>query len=646
VYSKFKYLNINQLIMKYFYTIIFLFGLSVFESKAQNPQEFFLDDWQPKTAVSPEYVNTPQPTEPATVTVTIDLKDTISKVSKYVYGNNAIPWAGKLNTKASLIEDINKLSPNVLRWPGGNLSNEHFWDAKPGKGPTDIPPTMKINDLNAGMTTASWVLNLNDYYDFLEKTNSTGCICVNYSYARYGTGPDPVTTAAHYAANWVRYDKGRTKLWEIGNENHGSWEAGYQIDTSLNQDGQPKIITGELYGQHCRVFIDSMKSAAAEIDSEIKIGVGLVENYVSWDEVMRNWNSGVLPQVAGKADFLIVHSYYTPYNENSSVATILNSASKTKDYKNYVLADLKKYTDLENLPVALTEWNIFATGSKQAVSYINGIHATLVLGELIKNQYGQAMRWDLVNGWSDGNDHGLFAASDEPGVPYYSPHAPFYYMYYFQKYFGDVMVKSTVSGNSSILTYASSFSSGESGVVVVNKGTAKQIVELDMKNYPEAKSFYRYVLTGGSDNGDFSRKVSVNGETTTLEGGGPKNYETLSAYGKSIDGKAKFEAPPLSVTYVLVSGDSIPVLTAINDVQTPYFKMYPNPTWGEITIQSPGFDYNKLTILNLTGKRVFEQILTQAARESESYNFNLNPGVYILTLSNGSQQISRKLVVK
>ncbi len=281
---------------------------------------------------------------------------------------------------------------------------------------------------------------MNNYYDLLNKTNSTGCICVNYSYARYGTGPDPVANAAHYAANWVRYDKGRTKFWEIGNENMGNREAGYEIDTSLNQDGQPKIISGDLYGKHARVFIDSMKSAAAEIGSEIKIGVCVMEGLVTYNSVMNKWNSGVMPQVADKAEFLVVHSYYTPYNQNSNVATILNSAANTKNHKDYALKDLKTYGKKDNLPVALTEWNIFAVGSKQAVSYVNGMHATLVLGELIKNKYGQAMRWDLANGWNKGDDHGLFARNDEPGVTAGTPHAPFYYMYYFQKYFGDVMV--------------------------------------------------------------------------------------------------------------------------------------------------------------------------------------------------------------
>lgn len=620
--------------------------IAVLSLNAQNPQEFFLNDWQPKSAVSPDFVNTPQPASAATVTITVNMKDTVTKVSKYIYGNNAINWAGKMNNDAAIVKSITNLNPHVLRWPGGNLSNEHFWNAVQGKGPTDIPPTLKVNELNAGMNTSNWAMTLDNYYDLLKKTNSTGCICVNYSYARYGTGPNPVANAAHYAANWVRYDKGRTKLWEIGNENMGNWEAGYEIDITLNKDGQPKTISGDLYGRHCRIFIDSMKSAAAEIGSEIYIGVGVTESLVTWNDVMKNWNSGLMPHIADKADFLIVHSYYTPYDQNSNVATILNSASQTKDYKNYALNDLKTYGKKSNLPVALTEWNIFAVGSMQAVSYVNGMHAALVLGELIKNKYGQAMRWDLMNGWNNGDDHGLFAGSGEPGVTAGTPHAPFFYMYYFQKYFGDVMVGSTVSGNSSVISYASSFSSGESGVVVVNKSTTKQVVDLKVNDFPGARSFYRYVLTGGTDNGNFSRKVFVNGEGTSQAGGGPKNYETIKAYGKSINGNAKFELPPLSVNYVLVSADSIPVLTAIDEVKNTVFKIYPNPTNGNVEIQSPDFGYNKLDIINLVGKKVTEMSFEQPVYETKQFQFNLNSGIYILNLYNGNRKISGKLIVR
>lgn len=65
-----------------------------------------------------------------------------------------------------------------------------------------------------------------------------------------------VASAAHMAADWVRFDNGRTKYWEIGNENFGDWEAGYRINTANNHDGQPEFATGLLYGQHLKVFAD------------------------------------------------------------------------------------------------------------------------------------------------------------------------------------------------------------------------------------------------------------------------------------------------------------------------------------------------------------------------------------------------------
>ena len=58
-------------------------------------------------------------------------------------------------------------------------------------------------------------------------------------------------------------------------------------------------------------------------------------------------------------------------------------------------------------PIALTEWNIQAVGSKQDVSYVAGMHAAKTIGSIIKNQFGEASRWDMANGWSGGDDMGF-----------------------------------------------------------------------------------------------------------------------------------------------------------------------------------------------------------------------------------------------
>src|SRR5437773_6148531 len=129
----------------------------------------------------------------------------------------------------------------------------------------------------------------------LQQTGNTGMIIINYGYARYGTGPKPAETAAHLAADWVRYDNGRTKYWEIGNENYGDWETGYRIDVTKNKDGQPEYVTGDLYGKHFKIFADSMRKAAQEIGKTIYLGAVTAEAAPqSWEtNTRKTWNTGL-----------------------------------------------------------------------------------------------------------------------------------------------------------------------------------------------------------------------------------------------------------------------------------------------------------------------------------------------------------------
>src|SRR5690606_21399878 len=249
-------------------------------------QGFFLNEWMPKKFEVPEFTLTGPASGAATDTVWVDMNKVITKTSKWIYGNNANMYMTQMVDQPVLLQHISKLSPNVLRFPGGNISSIYFWDQPRGQAPADVADTLYDTDLKPyrvqpgppdysywyGKNNEAWTISLDNYYQMLQLTGSKGMITVNYPYARYGKSANPVSTAAHYAANWVRYDNGRTKFWEIGNEVNGPWQAGYKINTRQNLDGQPEIITGALYGQHFKVFADSMKKAAAEIGATIYIG--------------------------------------------------------------------------------------------------------------------------------------------------------------------------------------------------------------------------------------------------------------------------------------------------------------------------------------------------------------------------------------
>ena len=514
--------------------------------------------WSSKNATLPSnYDNVPQTSASKDMDVNVNFSKRITKVSKYVYGNNANCFTGWMQSDAVLMQKMNQLNMGVMRIPGGSLSDVYFWDRKgvyenyaiKSYDPplTDIPSTISPWAGQRVQDFENWSMGVNQYYQMMQQTGTTGIVTVNYAYARYGTSANPVATAAHLAADWVRNDNGKSKFWEIGNEVSGSWEASYEIDQSLNKDGQPKRITGDLYGKHALVFIDSMRVAARQIGKEIFIGVVCDQEY---NIAMPTWNKDLIANVGGKADFYIVHSYFTPYNQNSAPDVILGSPSLVSGYKTFVQAELVAQGK-PMAPVFLTEWNIFAQGSKQAVSFINGMHATLILGELIKNKYELASRWDLANGWNNGDDHGLFSTGDEPGVAKYAARPAFYYLYYFQKYFGDVMVEATSAGTN-ISVYASLFTSGEAGIVLVNKSNSDEVVELTLQNFKPGSRYYTYTLTGGTDNGLFSRKVYVNGLTTATEGGGPENYESIKAKSTLINGNIRLSVPKYAVVHLIV----------------------------------------------------------------------------------------------
>ncbi|MFT3935427.1 MAG: alpha-L-arabinofuranosidase [Chitinophagaceae bacterium] len=525
---------------------------------------FFMDNWQPKSFTVPTSTSSQAlSTGTATVTVTVNTGNVITKIAPNYFGNNSNLWCGQLNTQAVLMNHLANYQPKIIRGPAGSVSDVFFFNAGNRAGVVNSPDSL-LNGSGVksaagywyGKNSESWTFSIDGYYDLLQKTNSIGLLTVNYGYARYGTSANPVATAAHLAADWVRYDKGRTKYWEIGNECFGDWEAGYRINTAANKDGQPEIVTGALYGKHFKVFADSMRKAALETGADIKIGAVLYDSDPqSWNtSTIKTWNAGYFAEAGNAADYYSVHNYFTPYMENSPASTIFASASTVPlTVKNYVKAGLTNAGLLQK-PIAMTEWNLFASGSKQNVSNVAGIHSVLTLGQFLNNTYGAAVRWDLANGWDNGDDHGFFSMADEPGVAQWNPRPAFYYMYYFQKTTGDRLLGSTVVGSTDIVSIATSFSSGQKGVVLVNTGTAEKTVEIKFDYFTPGSQFYYYQLKGGTDNGEFSRMVYVNGNgpANNIAGGPSGSYTTIAMNATTAANGIKITLPAKSVAYTVV----------------------------------------------------------------------------------------------
>jgi|SRR6185312_4065741 len=548
-------------------TLLFLLFATLSSSPRPTPHDppvaptigFFIDRWQPKTFIIPASKNGPVPATAAS-TLIIDPDSIITKISPTEYGHNADTWMNKMVTQSVLMGHLKNLNMHIIRWPAGSGSDGYFWNSGPGTMPADLPA--QLIDAKGKKTAPHWFYgrpkyfgaSIDDYYDLLAATGSDGLVTVNYGYARYGTGSNPVATAAHLAADWVRYDHGRTRYWEIGNENYGNWELGYRIDTTANKDGQPQMLSGRVYGEHFRVFADSMRNAAKEAGSAIFIGAVLHETppMIFDPPTTKEWNTGVIRSIGDAADFYVVHNYFTPWNANTNAADILHDAltvpAATMDYVEKCLRD----NGGTMRPIAMDEWNMFAVGSKQQVSNVSGLFSVIVMGEFLRNKYGLTARWDLLNGWAGGNDHGLFSSGDEPGVKRYSPRPSFYYLYYLQRMLGDRLVATHVTGDTSLRAYASTFSSGEIGAMIVNTSTQPSTLAIGIPHFSPRGRYYWFSLEGGDDNGEFSRKVSINGDTTIAAAGGPSDYAALPALSAATKGGIRVAVPARGAIFFVV----------------------------------------------------------------------------------------------
>jgi hypothetical protein len=621
----------------------------------QGTSNCFLNDFELQIAKIPPAVTAEKPLEPSSVTVTIN-NDTLGKISKYVFGNAIAAWAGA-HDNPLLVEGIGLLAPTFIRFPGGSWSNGYFWNGLPFDLPDSIYDGTTYNSTTKtaqkgkfwGQTgKGGWQTTTDQYYALREKTGvAEGLITINYGYARYGTSNDPVAQAAHLAADWVRYDGGRTKFWEIGNENGGPWEYGWMIDTTLNKDEQPQIISGALYGRHFRVFADSMKAAAEENGVPIYIGGQVcIDGPTSWNFVDRTWNQDFFKEAGDAPDFYVIHNYFS---SSTNVKDILNLAvtepKRDVDFLNLDILNRKAYSK----PIALTEYNLGSGSDARAVSYINGMQAVVLICEMIKNNYGLGARWLLISGALTM----FYGGSDANFLNH--PHADFYYLTYLQKFYGDHAI-STASSNTDIQCYASKYSSGETGVIIVNKGASNQVISIDSKTLGVGQNYYIYSFTGGTDNGDFSSNVYINGHGPSTNQWGPFDESfDIPADSYPIEHEIKFTSPARSVQMIMIEGGDHTV--SIHDKTDPGMvhsyqlnQNYPNPFNPSTIIryQLPEGVFVTLKVFDVLGRDVATLVNGHQSAGEHTVQFDatkLSGGVYFYTLEAGKYQETRKLLL-
>jgi hypothetical protein len=502
--------------------IILLFLLPVL--KAQETLGYFLDTWKPKIfmpSANPVISNYEE--APSFFTIHIYPDDLLAPVLPTQLGLNTTFRSGSDMYKKRL-DNYRNSYMGAYRFPAGSGSNIYFWDGKiPEKFLIDINP-IDGTDRNA--------LQVHEFVAFIDSVDAEATIVVNYFYARYGitaegTREARVKQAAEYAAGFVNYVnnllKGGIRNWEIGNECYGKWEEGYDVNGS--------IITGKEYGEDFCVFVEKMKA----VDPSIKIGAVM---YPKDD----SWNNQVMKEVKNHADFLVVHNYFTTQNE-ATAENILRSTVQINMIKKQMEDCTQRNTPFpfNHFPVAMTEYNC---RGPHTTTFLNACFTAELIGRMAKTGYGLATRWVGEWNWKPGT-HGLFALAD-PDQKDYSVRQAYMIYHYFGKAFGDYLVKSS-STNSKLIVFASRFSDGKTGLVVINPYSSEENFNLNIQEMKAGKVWYYEVYAHSIE--ETVKKFWVNGQTSLTDGGGPDNFYEIPPYESTFKKGTKFSVKKYSVTF-------------------------------------------------------------------------------------------------
>ncbi|MGH7739638.1 MAG: hypothetical protein ACREL1_05775 [bacterium] len=467
------------------------------------------------------------------VQVTLAPDIILRDVNPYQFGVNTACWSGKAFFNApEQLEKAKQAGIRFWRWPGGSTSDNYFWNGDYSKHPRDHDSN-DVSNLNQ-----AWAVSTDDFMRFCQETGSDAIFTVNYAAARYLN----VQAAADLAAGWVRYcnvqNKYNVRYWEIGNEDYGPWEEGNKVD------GKPQL-TGDVYGKDFQVIAAAMR----KVDPNIFIGAVAVDTDSGDDWTGYHWwMRDLLPELKGKADFLILHQYFMwPFDASNNYSHPSNQAffdnlHKLSDAKASVNQMIAQYAPAEKgIPIALTEFNMVNATPPETTELLNGLFTAEVLGDSMKVGYAATDFWDWKNGLDKklGGDHAMLASSD-PSAVEGAPRATYYTYALYHDAFGSRLIGAD-SSDPQVKVYASRFSGGQMGLIVVNEDGRPRTLIFNLGGFKPEGKLMGWVLTAHDLN---DSQVSWNGVEAS-PGGGPFPIDGIAPYKAHFD-PAKGLAVPVA----------------------------------------------------------------------------------------------------
>ena len=407
---------------------------------------FYVDDIQLNANPPPPLVN-----------IGVDASQKLRAADARWFGLNTAIWDGYFDTTYTS-NALSELGTQILRFPGGSLSDFYHW--------------------NPGVRSDGYQYDPTKFANFVHIATNAGAqaiITVNY-----GTG------TSNEAAAWVSNVKNNNyglKYWEIGNECYGTWEA----------DSNTYPHDPYTYAVRAAGYITLMR----QTDPSIKIGVPVVtgedsnangySSHPAFNARTSSSHNGWTPVVLtalkslGVTPDFLVHHVYPESGSDNDTALLLASGNWAGDGPN-LRQQINDYvgTAGTNIELLCTENNADSgTQGRQSTSIVNGLYLADSLAQLMKTEINAFIWWDLRNGQDGQSAGGDFNASlygwrtygDLGIIGNANTRYPTFFTFKLMQYFacpGDSVLNAT-SDYSPLSTYAARKADGALALLVINK---------------------------------------------------------------------------------------------------------------------------------------------------------------------------------
>lgn len=410
-------------------------------------------------------------------------------------GVNTASWDTNF-TDPAIATDLSAADTGLLRYPGGSYADQYLWQSNTYNGTTDP-------------------------VDFAQYSAQADAITGGQKFVTVDYGSDTAASAGAWAKQSLTSGQ-NVALWEVGNEEYGSWET----DTHANPH------TAASYAANALPYMQAIKQNAPgsqvcydyAMDGSLAPGAGV--------DGWQNWNDTILQADAADIDCADVHWYPVNGVPNESAQSIMELVDNVPAAAAEVKTALAAYDPSAYFVVG--ESNISQTANEWNEEPVGALFAAADALEWLSFGAQSVDWWDVHNYGTPSADFGMFSSgtSGEPAVD--TPYAP-YYGYELASLLATkgATISTLLLPTPDVYAYSSKSASGAYSVMLVNANPSASysipVSETGLTGGGEKQYVYDAADPTVATSTFSGTSVTVPAESIVVLSGGSGSQPTVSA---------------------------------------------------------------------------------------------------------------------